>query len=400
MRKFIAVLATILLAFSAVGCSTKDKNDGGNESVGATPTNPVVTLNGFESNMDLNTISANGVLGKIQINKDTNFLTEGKQSAKVTVTSKPWQTRTPSLFQATEIKYKEENYTDFGKVKHVLFDIYNAENTEKKIGVQLAYTLGGDVSRFWVSAGSVAKFYTLQPNAWTTVRFDVPREYIPTAKDADGNTINKVIGINLEFERPKDADENFYIDNFRLYRSQTSFNAIEMTLQTDEICSFDSLWQMETLTSFGDIAPSLNLVGNITSTGQGTALRMDLPSGEKAGSCGFYLGSSVISQVDWDSYDDNDELCFDVYVPETGGCGNFSIRMTGNGTWIVDDYYYSLPRGEWITFRYSVARINGGLHAQGDRVFRNMNNFGIYTSLRPSEEIATIYVDNIRMERK
>lgn len=396
MRKLLAIIATILLAFSAVGCSS---NGAQGSTPNTEPTNPVITLNGFESIMDLNTMSANGVLGKVKINQDEEFLTEGKQSVKITVTSKPWQTRTPSLFQATEVKYKNENYTDFGKVKHVLFDVYNAEETEKQIGVQLAYALGGDVSRFWVSQGSVAKYYTLAAKSWTTVRFDVPREYIPTAKDADGNEINKVIGINIEFERPQVADENFYIDNFRLYRSQTSFSAIEMTLKTDEICSFDSLWQMETLTSFGDIAPTLNLVGNITATGQGTALRMDLPTGEKSGSCGFYLGSSVISQVDWGSYDDNDELCFDVFVPETGGLGDLFIRMTGNGTWIVDDHYYSLPRGEWITFRYSVARINGGLHATGDRVFRNMNNFGLYTSLRPSEEVATIYIDNIRMER-
>lgn len=399
MKRIISLLIAIislLSAFSLVGCANESENK---------PTNPVVLLNSYESNSELYTMAANGVLGKISVNKEEEFLTEGKQSAKISVMHDPWQYRTPSILQSTNIEYRNENYNDFGKVKHFIFDIYNAGTVAKTIGVQLVYTMSGDASRFYVNTGSVQQYYTLQPNTWTSVRFDVPREYLPTVKETSkdsiyyGQNINKVIAINVSFDRPTDADDHYYIDNFRLYRSQSGFGTIDMALKEDEICSFDYLWQMETLTSFGTISPSLNLVNNVISTETGTALKMTLPASETAGSCGFYLGQSLLKMVNWKSYDDDDELCFDVYIPEVGGYDNLFIRLVGYGGWIVDDHYYSLPKGEWITFRYSVARINGGINSYGDRVFANMNNVGFYVSLQPSETESVMYFDNIRMER-
>lgn len=391
MKKFtlLALCAAVLLSASA--CSGKMPE--GDPQAERPKSGGVYEINGFNGTDDLNTLTLNGVLGKAELCEDKTYVKEGKASLRVQVIADPYKEAQPYLYQAMNIEKRGIDCTDFGKAQHVTIEVYNAQSEERRFGMQMVYTDSYNKD--------VAEWFTLKPSGWTSVKYTIAREYIPEYTLRDGSKIHYVRGLNLVFDRPAE-DEIFYLDDMRVYRTDKPFTPVTMSLEKDEICLFDKLWQVRKLgfECYGgsELVPSVSYVKDKTSTGRGAALKIETVPGAGLGRWpGIVLNEEMLALVDWKSYGDNDRLCFDLYAPSIGGLDKIYPNFYCNGMRLVAMDGVSLQRGEWITVSYTVKEINA--YSTGATMnFANITGIKFFY-LEHSGKSRTMYLDNIRMER-
>lgn len=390
MKKFITTLLSCLLLFSTAGCDRVEgllQNNEEDTSKVTKETN-ISLLNDFEFSQEFDLLRLFGVLGKVEQNTDKTYVKTGASSAKVTVESNPYKDGAPYIYQAFELIKAGKDYRNFSKTIAITLDVYNASEQTARIGLQLAYKFGN----------GTRKNFTL-PSGWSTIKFDVKREYIPQYTDENGVTAPFVEGLRLLFDRGE-QDSVFYLDNLKLYNTKKSFAEITMSLEENEICSFDSEWQVELVEPSARIEmllPSYAQDSEVTSTGTGSSIRIEAPAGTGAESWpGIALNTEMLKLVPWGEYPSTARLCFDMYAPTENGVQTIWLSGYTNG----ERYYVSdsipVTAGKWTTFSVSVAEMNAQLNS--DRY-----NFANTTSLvlRWLEHTGMprcVYLDNFRME--
>ena len=202
------LLGTILAAtcaFSACGAVAP-------QAEGETAATVTTQINSFESQYDLNYMSMQNVLGIITLEKDTQYIKSGETSMKIWVQPNPFNditlfdTRIPYLMHSLELKRINEDHTNFKNVTKVKVDVYNAQDTVEKFGLNICLKAQ---SRAFVCTKTT--YYDVQPG-WNTVEMEITKTTIPSVYK------RKAIGVSFVFERPKSTDEGktFYIDDFRL----------------------------------------------------------------------------------------------------------------------------------------------------------------------------------------
>jgi len=389
MKKVFAWTLSLLLLFTSVGCDFQDNK----EEASAPKNDKVFTVNQFETHEDLSTMTLNGVLGKVELNSETAYVKNGEKSAKVTVISNPYKATQPYLYQAMNVKKDEVDCTDFSATEHVTLDVYNAQNTAKRIGLQMVFT---DTYN-----KGVTEWFELKASAWTTVKYTISREYIPENKNTDGKKTYLVTGMNIVFDRPAE-DEVFYLDDMKVYKTDKAFTPVKMALEKDEICSFDKLWQVQKLGfecyDGAELVPTVSYVKDNTATGEGAALRMDTVPGPAAGRWpGIVFNEEMLALVDWASYSGEDKLCFDVYTPTINALDKIYLNLYVNGIRFVAADGVSLKRGEWITVSYTVNELNS--YGVGSSMsFAQITGIKLFY-LEHSGTSKVVYLDNFRMER-
>ena len=382
MKKLISAILSIATLLSFTAC-------GGAETEAPVPMDTgIYTINDFESNEEFNLIRLFGVLGKVEQNTDAQYVKTGSSSAKVTVESNPYKVAAPYIQQAFELKKAGKDYRNFSSASMLSFDVYNATGGKTRIGVQLNYGTGnGTRKNFDLNEG------------WNTIRFNVKREYIPLSTNTDNVTAPFVEGMSLIFERGK-QDDVYYVDNLQLYSTKKSYSPITMSLKENEICSFDSEWQVDLLEVEGrsDLQASYMQVNDITSTGTGCAIRLEAPGSTQNLESwpGFFLNREMTALVPWADYPDDARLCFDVYAPEEGGMDTIWLSMfCGGKRYFVTDELALTP-GRWVTYSFSVAEMNAQMNS--DR-YNVATTTGI--TIRWEEKAGgpwVFYLDNFRME--
>ena len=195
----------------------------------------IYRINDFETNAEFNLMRLFGVLGKVEKNTQSEYITTGTASAKVTVESNPYKAGAPYIEQTFELEKSGLDLRDFSDVASLSMDVYNATGAPSRVGLQLAYK----------SSNGTRKNFELK-TGWNTVRLNVKREYIPQYTNTDNVTAPFVEGIKILFDRGQE-DSVYYIDNLQLYKTEKSYTPITMSLKENEICSFDSDWQVELL---------------------------------------------------------------------------------------------------------------------------------------------------------
>ena len=389
MKKFFAVTLGLLTLFASTACGAQQAPQ---ENV-APKNEKIFSINTFDSHADLNSLTLNGVLGKVEVNQEDAYLKSGDGSAKVTVISDPYKAAQPYLYQAMNVQKTGVDCTDFSKVEHVTMDVYNPQSKVKRIGMQPVFTDAYNKG--------VIEWFDLKASGWTKVKYTIAREYIPLNKNEQGEKVHLVTGMNIIFDRPSENEE-FYLDDMKIYKTDKGFTPVKMALGKDEICSFDKLWQVQKLGlecyDGAELVPTVSYVKDITSTGSGAALRMDTIPGPGAGRWpGIVLNEEMLSLVDWASYGDNDRFCFDVYTPTTNSLDKIYPNLYVNGVRFVSADGISLKRGEWITVSYTVKELNAyGAGKQMD--FSQVTGIKIFY-LEHSGTSKVVYLDNFRMER-
>lgn len=361
--------------------------------------NPIRLVNGYEKQSDLNSMMMYTALGKVTITEEKEFVRNGNASAKVTVMADPfngvYDAYTPRLYQAMNIKKDGRDYTDFTDTNIVELDVYNTSEKEEKFGFSLYYS--------YYEGNGATEWFTLAPQTWTTIRYYVTRETIPTAKK-EGKTIRTVEGVNYWFERQKE-EVDFYLDALRVYKTAEEVETTQKAeLKANEYCSFDQLWQVTGLKISGTVGRPETSLSRGFATDGGASLRLDMP--QESGGGYMYLvlnAKSYCPDLDFSKYTDEDVFCFDLYSPsENGFEGGLYMYLysAGKSGYIYTDNY-QLGAGNVYRIRIPVSKINGSELADvaNEACFQTMTEirFG-YHSKNP-DGAKVLYFDNIRIEK-
>lgn len=382
MKKIFAMAMSACMLFSIVtfgGCKNKAETEGKGYTL----------INDFESNEEFDLLRLFGVLGKVEKNTQSQYVTNGAASAKLTIVSKPYKEQTPYMEQAFDLIKRNENYSNFQDVTAISFDVYNTSQEEISLGLQLTYK----------ESNGMRQSYQL-PHGWTTVSYMVKREYIPKTTNKDGINAPWVENLRLFFDRLAE-DCIIYMDNMRIYKAQKPEAEIRRMITEKEICSFDREWQTALVTPSAEKAtllPAFMASYDITSTGKGASLRIETSASEFKGDTypGVDLRAEVLQTVDWKKFPQDAVLSFDVYSPEENGIDCVWLSgYTDTMRYYVSDEIQLIP-GQWQTFSVSIKEMNEQLNHKD-------YNFAKTTSLVFRWEEHTypsrvVYFDNVRME--
>ena len=387
-KKIVTFLLVLSSVFGLSSCEIIN-----NPSEDQNKEKDIVLINGFEDVSEMDTLTNYGVLGKVSLNKDNAYVKSGEGSAKVVVTSNPYKVASPYLVQNFNLVKRDENYTDFSNVAFVTMEVYNPQSEPLRVGLQLAYT----------QTNGMREYYELAPNAWTQVKLNVVREYIP--KLASMNNMLYVSGLRVTFDRPQE-DTTFYLDDVRLYKTKTEYKDVVMSLKKNEICSFDSGWQVALSVlergTFDLLMPTVSVESEITSNGSGSSMRIVASAGVADYTTtlrwpGVALNEEMLKLVDWASYPDTAKLCFDVYAPLENGVDEVWLSAYTDG-----HRYYSGPAekvipGRWTTISYTVGEMNATYEYTEDHNFAHTTYLVVRWGEHPGKD-RILYLDNFRME--
>ena len=398
MKKKISLLLSILMLFCVGACSKYNASTSNDSTDNAlTATNPVILLNGFDTVDDLYTARMDSsALGKAELS--TEKVKAGEKSLKVEVLSDTLDNRNaPYFFQSNKLTKANADYTDWSNVKAGTMDVYNAQNTECKIGVQPVYS----------STSGLTDWFTLAPESWTTVKYMVEREYIVATTDSKGKEQRIVSGFNVIFERQK-ADETFYVDNMCLYKTEAKYTPVSMSLGEDEICSFDFYWQIKKLSPTGTASPVITYTKEFSSDGVGASLCIDKPLVET--SAGWSYVDIPLSYInmrtneEWGAYDDNDLMCFEVYSQSQDllNSARLAVHAENGLVMYIGPTFDTLKVGEWNTISYKVSDMLSYVYtgyAQNPATsFAELGKLRFMFG-RDDKTEGLLYVDNLRMVR-
>ena len=383
MKRIITTILSVCTLLCASACSF----DFSNKPQEVVDTG-IYTLNDFETNADFGLIRLFGVLGSVEQNTQAEFVKTGSASAKVIVEVDPYKPGAPYIQQAFELKKEGKDFRNFSSVSSISLDVYNATGAKSRIGLQLNYEF----------SNGTRKNYDLE-EGWNTIRFNVKREYIPQSTNTDNITAPFVEGLSILFERGE-VDGIYYVDNMKLYSTEKSFTPITMSLKENEICSFDSEWQVELIEPQGrsELLPSYMQSTEVTATGKGASICIECPGSTSNLDSwpGIFLNREMTALVPWSEYPDNARLCFDVYAPEVDGLDTSWLSLwTGGTRFFVTDELALIP-GKWVTYSFTVAEMNQQLNS--DR-YNVATTTGI--TIRWEEKARAnkiFYMDNFRME--
>lgn len=416
MKKWIAGLLCIICVLSCFcGCAggtniengSSTDNSSNTSSISKT-TNPIVKMNGFETHKELSLLALHEALGKVELNKDQEFIKSGVGSAKVIVTHEPYVTGggNPSLWQEMHIDATGEDYSDFSNVTRLSLEVYNEQETIGRIGMQLVYSSGVEQ----------IEWFELTPKAWTTVTYHITRELIPkVVSSRTGEVSYPVTMMRINFNRPTDNEDIYYLDDFHLYRTQKAMEENIFALQENEIASFDKYWQFKYCRGGGDkieCVPKLSWVQLPDYIERGGVMKCVLPAGLQNTYAYVEFSSNLFSKFDFSIYvksKDLFELCFDVYVPE--GSPNLkpfmmymdayshTVQLMGYSLF-ENDTKESILKTGWNTVRIPFDSIKNNRVSAADPLYQ--------ITLKPSFRLAyltqkadevVLYLDNFRMEQ-
>lgn len=210
IKKFLSALC--VAAFVCVGALALIACDGGKQNeTGETAARTEVMLAGFNGYEDgFQMIRMLQGFGKISLNEDEKYVTEGTGSAKLQAQGYISGTRKPEFFIPFSSKYFEYDYSNLLKVKSVSFDVYNASETDKQMisGIVTAHNFNSSVT------GCMEEKVTLK-SGWNN--FVVPLDHDSLARVTD---VTQAEGYFFrfmpEYSRNIDDCPTFYLDNFKL----------------------------------------------------------------------------------------------------------------------------------------------------------------------------------------
>ncbi len=422
ITKFLTAVLGTVLAFSCLAScgSTIDPTAAGKTAPEpeANASNPVVLLNGYENERDLNSIMMYEYFGSVDVEKApteegaTSYVKSGEGSAKLVVHKDKFggarKTYDPYIYQATYIQSRGIDCRDFGKTVAIEMDIYNAQDTEAQAGIRLVYSSTYHDN----NVKEAIEWYTLAPNAWTTVHYNVVREKIPlnklgSAEDkgtCPATEFSLVRGFDLAFKRPaaEENDATFYLDDARIFRVTTATETVEkVPLGADTFADFESQWQINALRMN---VPNENYRAGLTwsrafASDGGHSLRVDMKSGSKGYTYLQLQRSTHFSHLNLGDYSGQDRFVFDLYSPtDSGYTGGVSIWLINNA-----DYFYvkryNLAPGKMVTVSMTIDEINSSEYVD----YMSFQYFEYMTTIQISwtepGTNCTLYIDNIRMEK-
>ena len=414
-KKIALFLAAITLFGSFAGCN-KDN----------TSTASYDSLYTFESYKEsIVQIKSFNQFGVIDLNKDANFVKEGKGSCKLQPLGEPETTKNPTVvFSTTSLADStyEFNYMDFSKYKSVSAWVYNDEEHEIKMNVELLTSpITYDRTTGDYGSTTISDNFVLMPKQWNKIVYQINHAYLELFTD-----IRYIYGVCFAFEnagtRYASQADTIYVDDMRLEKLATPYVSAPAHIFECESSSSN----VTMLANFEDYAqkyyahwagsrwqerrPDIDVCNPMLGD-YGTVLRVTTRfcpyNGNRSNA--FRISGEILRNLDLanlvDNTDYNYYLKFDVYNES-----NVEIKVSGNfihkGTAKSYNTWSSVlvsPK-TWATYSYDISKVK----------VSTTDDFGNVTYYRYVDDPGDIsigwgqyeegprrvfYVDNIRLER-
>ena len=173
-------------------------------------------VNGYENQSDLNTLAPYMHFGKIELQKDEKYISEGEKSAKVTLQSDKFNgafSNMVFIYQSLKNISRGIDVTDVNGVEKVCADVYNSADEQLRMGIRFVYW-----RRYYGQSCGNIKYVTLAPKSFTTIELEVNYGNVPFTKINENERVKVISGIDYLFFVPTEAtgDRIYYLDNFRV----------------------------------------------------------------------------------------------------------------------------------------------------------------------------------------
>ena len=222
IKKMLSIALSLISAFSIVsvaGCGEKEEGPQNKE----VEMSKVVTLSDFEEfNPDFQLLRLQNGFGRVDVNKDANFVKSGEASAKLRPLGRYKDKANPFLYFELESELYDYSYSDLNYLYSASMWIYNGENETKSVEVGIVTHLTSVRDEDGAKQAGGLK-YSLK-TGWNKITYFVNRDEISIPV---GGT--KVQGLYIQFDNVPSLNiedaPTYYVDNVSL-TVMTEFNDI------------------------------------------------------------------------------------------------------------------------------------------------------------------------------
>ena len=335
-----------------------------------------VMVNGFEDwTPDLQTALIFNDFGKVSLNTDKTYVTQGERSARLDPLGGAYvSSSAPIVMFSLKSDTYGFDYADLSYADYLSFDIYNAQSEDKTIYAGFA----GEVTSVTSISRVGEKEFVLKPG-WNTCQLEVEAALLSIMGD-----LTEVPGIYFRFESAGSANvvdegENktprYYLDNMWLIKKpDKSESDFTMELRENEIADFERIWQEYMFTNdnpglvevvdadeFGLTAPSGDKVLHVQFDGTSSQnwLQMEISSELLNRTALFGMSSDVA---------ENAYICFETYNNTDSMVNLVMVYRTPTSS-LISTQNNCAPH-TWTSYEYCVADLlaldNGFLTAMGN----------------------------------
>jgi len=394
LRVITLVFVVVLSTASFASCSKKNEV---NENAKVITTQ---VLNSFSSERDLYQVLLLDGYGKMTLNKEQEYYSTGEGSAKLWISNNNGASMV--FKQRLKSKTYEYDYTDFKKVKSISTSIFNAAEEDVHIMFALEFSDGGKSS---------IKKYTLK-NGWNELKYNVDREILSMQFD-----IEKTMYLTYTFAN-NEKPYTVYVDQISLGLTNSGISEVEQTIKENEICSFDSNYQMAVFslyhydTSVMGNFLDFGLTANPDRIKSGMAFYVTIKSGmtENKNSYMLKLNPKYGELINWDSLTENDYISFWIYNDGLADSIQFRIVNT-KGKPLMDTKSekgytnktnITLKANSWTEARINISDIKAladekGYLEEGDKIGSIIESFDLLWGTFDGEPQKTFYFDEFKI---
>ena len=335
-----------------------------------------VMVNGFENwTPDLQTALIFNDFGKVSLNTDKTYVTQGERSARLDPLGGAYvSSSAPIVMFSLKSDTYGFDYADLSYADYLSFDIYNAQDEDKTVYAGFA----GEVNSVSSVSRVGEKEFVLKPG-WNSCQLEVEAALISIMGD-----LTEVPGVYFRFESAGSANvvdegENktprYYLDNMWLIKKpDKSESDFTMELRENEIADFERIWQEYMFTNdnpglvevvdadeFGLTAPSGDKVLHVQFDGTSSQnwLQMEISSELLNRTALFGMSSDVA---------ENAYICFETYNNTDSMVNLVMVYRTPTSS-LISTQNNCAPH-TWTSYEYCVADLlaldNGFLTAMGN----------------------------------
>lgn len=358
MNKRILELILLVLLLPLSSCQdAQAKETTPSESQDISPSKPIYeVLNDFEDyKSGVEPLSLLNYFGKVSLNDDLQYVHSGKKSLKMIPEGCLSEgSYNPILKQPFLIETNQINQQDISQFQMITSNIYNSSLENVNLSLSLQF-FGGYVAN--------KQDYVLH-SGWNTIVYTIDPQIIEISYD-----IYNCKGLLYTFDRPKSSAQapTLYLDDIRIYKTNVPYHSLDTSVDLNEICSFDKLYQQYVLipnVTYPDFAPSLEICEDLAYVKAGKSLKVCMPKNDGSFTTyaytGFSLNSKFVHSAKMDQYDQNDYFSFWVYNSGTSQQRLFLEFFDYGGIRYYKKTDIYIPAGKWSEVRIQLSELSGG----------------------------------------
>ena len=354
------------------------------------------TISSFETLEEYYTFRFGNRFGKVDVNTDKTYVTNGDASMKMEVWGQVHKKGVEGPIM--KVALSPNGTVDISRLKSFTFDLFN--QTGKTSAVEVAIQIDGTVSEY-------QKITLANGKNSITAKFD-------TVGLAVGFDLTKAEYLVFRFAIAPSYEEAteqiYYLDNLQMNMSLVAPDPLEIILDEGEFCSFDKPYQKYVVT-VGGVGPttgcqpllSINKDAEYCKDAKGKSLRVELPTGIAPLNDGWPYWTFIEAlkdEIDWTQLcNSGKKLVFDVY--NTGSNFRFGFEVWSSSKkakgWSIG---FDVVPG-WSKIEIDLSCLNDNqTDAEGEYPEPLTENISemVFSYSKFSGEAKVFYFDNFRFE--